>query len=198
MQALELANIRYRLAQSGEKTKNGDAEKERRKPPERQAPATTDSAGEDRPRTPGPARGRETKGPPAVASEDKSSAGGSPEISGQKVVRLPSQLEERADHVLKVENVSIKDGEVSGELMNISQQTVFGVQFQVLYSWRWNNDFKPGGEDPGRAEYFTIEREIRPKQRLSFHHKPSPPLPSRNDGTFDISVKVIGFSKIFR
>ncbi|HEU4640763.1 MAG TPA: hypothetical protein VFS84_18045, partial [Candidatus Binatia bacterium] len=84
------------------------------------------------------------------------------------------------------------------ELVNRSTQGVYGVDLQVLYSWRWNNDFHPGRDDPGRAEYFRIEKEISPGQRVPFVHKPSPPLPARKDGIFDISIKVIGFTRIFR
>ncbi len=200
MQALELAVIRYRLAQGGEKAPNDERTREQPKPPAPQLPPTkTDSpTDKDAPKTTGQAKDLDPKRRASSASEERSNIAGNQEIVGQKPLVLPSQLQEKADHVLKVENVSVKDGDVSGELVNISQQGVFAIQFQVLYSWRWNNDFKPGGQDPGRAEYFTIDREIRPGQRVPFNHKPSPPLPARNDGSFDISVKVIGFSKIFR
>ena len=120
------------------------------------------------------------------------------DISQEKVVTLPTQLQEKADYVLALQNIVIRDGDVSGELVNKSQQGVYGVELQVLYSWRWNNDFHPGRDDPGRAEYFKIDKEISPGQRVPFVHKPSPPLPERKDGVFDISVKVISFTKIFR
>lgn len=120
------------------------------------------------------------------------------DISQEKVVTLPTQLEDKADYVVALENVVIQDGDVSGVLVNKSQQGVYGIDLQVLYSWRWNNDFHPGRDDPGRAEYFKIDKEISPGQRVPFVHKPSPPLPARKDGVFDISVKVISFTKIFR
>ena len=111
---------------------------------------------------------------------------------------LPDVLKETADQVLTLEKIAIRDGEVSGELVNRSPQGVYGVELQVLYSWRWNNDHRPGRDDPGRAEYFKIDREISPGQRVPFVHQPSPPLPVRKDGTFDITIKVISFTKIFR
>ena len=139
------------------------------------------------------------KKPPVTApAEQKAISPGKTEISQEKVVTLPSQLKETADQVLTLEKVAIRDGEVSGELVNRSPQGVYGIELQVLYSWRWNNDFHPGRDDPGRAEYFKIEREISPGQRVPFVHQPSPPLPVRKDGTFDITIKVISFTKIFR
>ena len=130
--------------------------------------------------------------------EQKAILSGKPDASAQKAIELPSQLKETADQVLALEKIAIRDGEVSGELVNRSSQGVYGVDLQVLYSWRWNNDFHPGRDDPGRAEYFRIEKEISPGQRVPFVHTPSPPLPARKDGTFDISIKVIGFTRIFR
>jgi hypothetical protein len=200
MQALELAVIRNRLAQGGEKAKSEEATKEPPSPASGQTAESKRDSARDRDgvKNTEPARGLETKRNSSDVGDERARSAESPKTFEPKPVTLPSQLQEKADHALRVENVSIKDGEVAGELLNISQQTVFGVQFQVLYSWRWNNDFRPGGQDPGRAEYFTIDREIRPGQRVPFNHKPTPPLPARTDGTFDISVKVIGFTKIFR
>lgn len=143
--------------------------------------------------------GEAQKKPEATAKvEQKAILPGKPEASAPKVIELPSQLKESADQVLALEKIAIRDGEVSGELVNRSSQGVYGVDLQVLYSWRWNNDFHPGRDDPGRAEYFRMDKEIPPGQRVSFVHKPSPPLPERKDGTFDISIKVIGFTRIFR
>jgi len=140
----------------------------------------------------------QTKPEASAKIEQKAILSGKPDASAPKPIELPSQLKETADQVLALEKIAITDGEVSGELVNRSSQGVYGVDLQVLYSWRWNNDFHPGRDDPGRAEYFRIEKEISPGQRVPFVHKPSPPLPARKDGTFDISIKVIGFTRIFR
>jgi hypothetical protein len=69
---------------------------------------------------------------------------------------------------------------------------------QILFSWRWKDEFHPGKDDPGRAAYLTIDREIPPGKSAPFNYKPSPPLPARNDGSFDISVKVVGFNRVYR
>lgn len=113
-------------------------------------------------------------------------------------VAATPQLAEKADDLV-LKNVKIgNDGEISGEVVNTSKQTVRDVELQILYSWRWKDEFHPGKDDPGRAVYVTIDREIAPGQSTPFNYKPSPPLPVRKDGYFDIGVKVVGFTRVYR
>jgi hypothetical protein len=108
------------------------------------------------------------------------------------------QIAETADKVVSLKNVTAKENEVAGEVVNNSQQTLRDVQLRILYSWRWKNEFHPGIDDPGRAVYQTIDREIPPGQSTRFSYKPSPPFPARKDGYFDIAVKVVGFTQVYR
>jgi hypothetical protein len=108
------------------------------------------------------------------------------------------QITDTADQVVSLRNVTVKEDEVAGEVVNISQQTLRDVQLRILYSWRWKNEFHPGTDDPGSAVYQTIDKEIAPGQSARFNYKPSPPLPARKDGYFDISVKVVGFTQVYR
>jgi len=201
MQSLELAGIRFRL-RAGAKPKL-DASTKAADPGRPMTKA--DSSIEREPsRMTGPGIGVENKaGPSAPAVQQKPimpSDEPQKDFSRRKLEELPAQIrdKDKGDQVISLRNVTIKEDEVSGELVNNSQQSVFGVQLQVLYSWRWNNDFHPGANDPGRADNFSINREIPPRQSVPFSYKPSPPLPERKDGSFDIGVKVIGFSKLFR
>ncbi|HEX7231553.1 MAG TPA: hypothetical protein VF452_14240 [Candidatus Binatia bacterium] len=104
---------------------------------------------------------------------------------------------DQAAQIVTVRNVTEKDGTVKGELVNNSRQIVRDIELQILYSWRWKDEFHPGTDDPGRAVYLTINKELPPGQSVAFEHKPSPPLPSRKDGYFDVSVKVVGFSQVY-
>jgi hypothetical protein len=104
---------------------------------------------------------------------------------------------DQAAQIVTVRNVTEKDGEVRGELVNNSKQTLRDIELQILYSWRWKNEFHPGTDDPGRAVYVTINKELPPGQSAQFEHRPSPPVPARNDGYFDVSVKVVGFAQIY-
>jgi len=94
-------------------------------------------------------------------------------------------------------NVSIKNGEVSGEIVNNSRDTLRDVVLEIRYSWRWANEFHPGKDDPGRTVYYNAAKEIRPGESARFEYKPSPPLPERRDGSFVIEVKVAGFERVY-
>ena len=107
------------------------------------------------------------------------------------------QVADKADQVV-LRNVTVRDGEVSGEVVNNSPATLRDVQLLILYSWLWKNEFHPGKDGPGRAVYHTIDKEIPPGQSAQFNYKPSPPLPERKDGYFDISTKVVGFTQVYR
>ncbi len=107
--------------------------------------------------------------------------------------------QEDVGRVASLRNVmSTEGGEVSGDVVNNSKQTLRDVQLQILYSWRWNNEYQPGKDDPGRASYYVLDREILPGQTVRFNYKPSPPFAPRADGQFDISVKVVGFAQVFQ
>ncbi len=100
--------------------------------------------------------------------------------------------------IVALRNVSIKDGEVSGEVVNNSSDTLREVVLQIRYFWRWADEFHPGKDDPGRTVYYTAAKEIPPGGSARFDYKPSPPLPVRRDGSFVIDVKVAGFERVYR
>ena len=95
-------------------------------------------------------------------------------------------------------NVSTKNGEVSGEVVNNSSDTLRDVVLEIRYSWRWTDEFHPGKDDPGRTVYYTAAKEISPGGSARFEYKPSPPLPTRPDGSFVIDVKIAGFERVYR
>jgi hypothetical protein len=104
---------------------------------------------------------------------------------------------EEADRVARLRNVtSTPEGEVSGEIVNNSNHTVRDVQLQILYSWRWKNETRPGKDDPGTVNYHILNQEIPAGKTTRFNYKPAPPLPSRTDGQFDVTVKIIGFAEV--
>jgi hypothetical protein len=108
-------------------------------------------------------------------------------------------LQEDVGRVVSLRAVTASEkGEIAGALVNNAAQTLRDVQLQIVYSWRWKNEFQPGKDDPGTARYFTLNQEISPGQTASFDYKPSPPLASRTDGEFDITVKVVGFAQVFQ
>ena len=113
-----------------------------------------------------------------------------------RAATLSSQ--EEAARIVSLGNVTISEvGEVTGEVVNHSKQTVRDVRLQILHSWRWKNEFRPGTDDPGRAVYYSVDQEVAPGQSIRFTYKPSPPLPARTDGSFENSVSIVGFAQVF-
>jgi hypothetical protein len=108
------------------------------------------------------------------------------------------QLAEKADDLVLTNAKVGMDGEISAEVANTSKQKVRDVELQILYSWRWQDEFHPGKDDPGRAVYVILDREIAPGQSAPFNYKPAPPVASRKDGYFEIGVKVVGFTRVYR
>lgn len=104
----------------------------------------------------------------------------------------------RAAQVLVVRNVTVKEGTVSGELVNQSSRPMRDVQLLIRYSWRWKNELQPGNDDFGTAAYHTVEKEAPPGRIVPFTYRPASPLASRPDGYFEITVSVAGFTEVIQ
>jgi hypothetical protein len=141
---------------------------------------------------------RKSEEPRVILPFDKTtSAQEEPKQRPQKGPSPALRTPEEADRVASLRNVtSTPEGEVSGEIVNNSTHTVRDVQLQILYSWRWKNETRPGKDDPGAVNYHSLNQEIPAGKTTRFNYKPSPPLPSRTDGQFDVTVKIIGFAEI--
>ncbi|HWO40719.1 MAG TPA: hypothetical protein VNO43_02835 [Candidatus Eisenbacteria bacterium] len=109
-----------------------------------------------------------------------------------QAIREPQE----ATRTITLENVVVKNGTVTGEVRNRSPHTLRDVQILVRYTWLWNNEFKPGKDDPGASFYHTVPGEIPPGRSTHFSFSPTPPLPKRADGRFETTVSVAGFSEI--
>jgi hypothetical protein len=102
---------------------------------------------------------------------------------------------EEASRVLTVEKVAINNGEVSGEVFNHSTHIVRDVQLFIRHTWLWDNETKPGKDDPGTSVYYTLPKEIPPGGRAPFNFKPAVPLTNAG-GRFETSVAVAGFTEV--
>ena len=148
-------------------------------------------------------RADEQKRPQAKGTQEMARKAEEAKRKAQEEAKQRSQTaslssSEAAGRVVSLRNVmSTEAGEVSGEVVNNSKQTLRDVRLQILYSWRWKNEYQPGKDDPGKAIYHVLEQEIPPGQTVRFNYIPSPPFASREDGQFDIGVKVVGFAQVF-
>jgi hypothetical protein len=120
------------------------------------------------------------------------------EVTKQKGPTATLRSPEAAGRIVSVRNVmSTEAGKVSGEVVNTSKHTLRDVRLQMLYSWRWKVENRPGKDDPGMAIYHVLKQDIPPGQTVRFGYEPSPPFAPREDGHFDISVKIVGFAEVF-
>src|SRR6202035_813981 len=58
---------------------------------------------------------------------------------------------EQAGSVLAIDNVTVQDGTVTGQIRNQSKNTVRDVQLFIRYTWLWTNERHPGKDDPSAA-----------------------------------------------
>ena len=105
-------------------------------------------------------------------------------------------LDAKAVGQVTVQNVTLQGDAVSGVIANGSPQLVRNVNLQITYAWLWNNERHPGTDNPGRTDYYTLTGDIPPGGSMPFTYRPATPLAKRNDGQFNASASVNGFTEI--
>jgi len=118
------------------------------------------------------------------------------EVQPDAALSATLMSQEQATQVVSIRNLTVKDGAVSGELVNKSPRTIRDVQLLIRYTWLWTNEMRPGEESPGDAVYVTVEGDIPSSGSKPFTYRPASPLPARTDGRFDVSVAVAGYAEI--
>jgi len=107
-------------------------------------------------------------------------------------------IAENNQKIVTVDNLTVHNGVVSGEIVNHSSREVRDVELLIRHTWQWTNEFQPGNSDPGMASYHTLNNLIRPGESVPFTLIESSTLPARNDGQFKSMVSVTGFTEIVR
>jgi len=100
-----------------------------------------------------------------------------------------------ASKMVAVRITTVQDNIMSVELLNLSSHRIRDVELLIRHIWHWNNEFRPGVNPPGAADYYTVTAEIPSGATERFTYKLSPP-PSRSDGYFETVVTVAGFTEI--
>ena len=98
--------------------------------------------------------------------------------------------EDQLARTVDVQDVTAHDGTVSGTIVNRTGNPLRDVRLVVRHLWLWNNETRPGSDDPSRADYYTVPGEIPPGGRLPFTYRPSTPLPEARGGRFETDVRV--------
>jgi hypothetical protein len=98
-----------------------------------------------------------------------------------------------ADAVVALKDVSVNGSAVSGAIENQGALPVKDVRLLIQHRYRWPNEYKPGVENPGRAEETVISETIPPGGRATFAHDAGPLQAPRDGGSFETSVTVMSF-----
>ena len=98
--------------------------------------------------------------------------------------------------LLAIEKFSAREGTVAGEIHNRSPHAIREVQLFIRYTWLWDEEFKPGKDDPGTSIYYTLAGEIAAAGRLPFTYSPSPPLAKVSGGHFETTVAIAGYAEV--
>ena len=101
-----------------------------------------------------------------------------------------------ADDVV-VRNLTVTDGTVSGDIVNMSHHLVRDVRLLVRQTWSWQSRRSLRENSPGWAAYPTVHRgDILPGASRSFTVHVGPPVPVRSDERFETAVEVVGFTEM--
>jgi len=113
----------------------------------------------------------------------------------------PSELEAvvspgRVSEAAEVRDLQLEGGAVSGVLVNKSTKVLRDVRLLVRHEWLWDNEFRPGHDEFGSADYTTVPGDIPPGGQKPFTIR-AESLPSPGQGGhFKTSVEVVGLTEV--
>src|SRR5689334_1167689 len=91
---------------------------------------------------------------------------------------------------ITVRNVSVKDGEVSGEVVNSSSRVIRDVTLQIRSTWLWKNEMKPGEDTRSDASFYTVEGVIAAGGSAPFTYRSSSMNTAGGNGRFEVTVGI--------
>jgi hypothetical protein len=98
---------------------------------------------------------------------------------------------------LELRDLAIRsDGSVTGTVVNDSGNAIKDVELLVSHIWSWSDERHPGTDNPGRSSFVRISGELSANGSQRFSYTPSPPLPTRADGSFETTAAVQSFSEV--
>jgi len=109
---------------------------------------------------------------------------------------LPAQADELVSKPtlaerVAVQGVSLQDGVVRGQVVNLSDQRIENLRLAVTYIWHWKNERHPGADAPGSLEFLVVPA-VAPHAVVDFTVPHA--LPSRTDGWMAVSVSAVGLT----
>lgn len=104
-------------------------------------------------------------------------------------------ISDRPPQSITVRNVSVKDGQVSGEVVNSSSRVIRDVQLLIRSTWLWKNEMKPGEDSRSDAAFYTVEGVIAAGGSTPFTYR-SGSMSGGADGRFEVTVSVAGYTEL--
>jgi hypothetical protein len=95
----------------------------------------------------------------------------------QRALAQDVRTREEAAKILEIENATVTDSAVSGDVVNRSRNTVRDVELLIRHIWLWDRETKPGTNDPSTSAYYKLEKDIPSGSRVPFSYQPAIPLP---------------------
>ncbi len=105
-----------------------------------------------------------------------------------KLITLPT------DNTVAVQNLRVDGDTVHGTLSNKSSKSLRDVRLVIRHAWLWNNERKPGTDNPGRAEFYSFPGEISGGASAPFKYRLKQPPAPRGDGKFMTSAEVMSYT----
>jgi hypothetical protein len=100
-----------------------------------------------------------------------------------------------AAQTIVINDLTVREGSVSGTIVNKSSATVRGVALLLRQAWLWNDEHHPGTDNPGRTLPLTFAADVAPHASAPFTFQ-IPPMPQRSDGRFVTTMDVTGFTEV--
>jgi len=105
-------------------------------------------------------------------------------------------ISDQPPQAITVRNVSVKDGVVSGEIVNSSPRTIRDVQLLIRYTWLWNNERHPGEDTRGDAVFQGVEGDIPAGGSKPITYRPSSSKAPQGDGHYEATVRISGYAEL--
>lgn len=98
--------------------------------------------------------------------------------------------------LLTVRDVRVEGDVVRATLVNHVPRRLADVRLLIRHAWLWNDERRPGRDNPGRTQLYTVPEEIPAGGTYTLEYRITPPLPRRTDGRFVTTVEVLGFTEV--
>lgn len=106
-----------------------------------------------------------------------------------------NQIVADLSQVASVDDVRVVGDKVTGRITNRTGDELRDVRLLIEEPFRWNDEFHPGEDNPGRATAAVLPKAIPPRGSVQFELD-LPPRPPRQDGTFDTAVTVVSLTRV--